>query len=90
MPLRLEHSASRLILGAKIGPPIIDARMRATFDHTGSGSSAQPANLARGPRRNAWWAVILVIAAFGAGTLAAAAYEVLSDIDARGEMEPTW
>ena len=68
-----------------------EARMRTTFDNKGAGSWAQPANPPR-LRRLASWAAIFVLSvmALSLGTLAAAEYEALTDMDARGEVDPTW
>jgi hypothetical protein len=64
--------------------------MRATLDVRGSGTWAQPRNPAHGsPWRRAWWGVIFVMA-FGWGTAIAAAYETLSDQQARGVMDQPW
>jgi hypothetical protein len=65
--------------------------MRAPFDDTGSGGWVQPVKPARARRRRAWGPVILAIMAFGGGTATSAAYEALSDQQARGVMDqPGW
>jgi hypothetical protein len=61
--------------------------MRSTFDTHGSGSWSEPTNPQRVHRfaRISLTAAIL-IAAFCWGTLITAAYDALTDMDARGEM----
>lgn len=61
--------------------------MRTTFENEGGGSWAPPR-----VRRRVRLALIFVlfIMAFGWGTLVAAAWDALSDQQARGEMDPTW
>lgn len=63
--------------------------MRTTFDTHGFGNWSEPAGPARLRRRNA---VILILLALGFmwGTAIAAAYDALSDIDARGVMDRPW
>ena len=64
--------------------------MRTTFNNTGAGGWAQSANPPRVRRRFWWVAIVLFVMAFGWGTLVAAAYEALCDMQERGEMDPTW
>jgi hypothetical protein len=65
--------------------------MRTTFNAGGGGGCTQPADPPR-VRRRARLALIIVllIMAFALGTLIAVAWEALSDMDAHGEMDPTW
>jgi len=65
--------------------------MRATFDELGGGDWPQPVGPLRVRRvaRLALTVVILVLA-FGGGMLVAAAWDALSDQDARGVMDSTW
>jgi hypothetical protein len=62
--------------------------MRANFDTHEAGG--WPARANRGPRGCLALIFILIIATFGWGTTIAAAYEALTDLEARGEMDPTW
>jgi hypothetical protein len=65
--------------------------MRATFEEIGGGGWQRPVgpSRVRGSARLALTVVLLVLA-FGWGTLAAAAWDALSDQDARGVMDSTW
>jgi hypothetical protein len=66
--------------------------MRTTsYDAGGGGAGREPANPPLVGRR-ARIALILsiMVAALGWGTAIAAAYEALEDMQARGEMDPTW
>jgi hypothetical protein len=65
--------------------------MRVTFDtHGGGGGAAYPANSARGPRISAVALFLLFGLAFGWGILIAAAFDTLSDMQARGVMDSSW
>ena len=65
--------------------------MRTTFDSEGGASWALPASPARVRARVRLALVfVLLVAAFGWGTLVAAAWDALSDQQARGDMDPTW
>jgi hypothetical protein len=63
--------------------------MRATFDTHGYGGWAHPASPYRACRRNATIFVLLATA-FVWGTAIAAAYDALSDMQARGVMDGPW
>jgi hypothetical protein len=66
--------------------------MRTTsYDAGGGGAGREPANPPLVGRR-ARIALILsiMVAALGWGTAIPAAYEALEDMQARGEMDPTW
>ena len=64
--------------------------MRSTFDNTEARDWAHPAN-PESTRHRAWLALIfvLIVLALGGGALIAAAYDALTDIDARGVTDPT-
>jgi hypothetical protein len=64
--------------------------MRTTrFDAYGGGGGPRGSPRARSPARLAL-IVALFTLAFGLGTVIAAAYEAFEDMQARGEMDPTW
>jgi hypothetical protein len=60
-----------------------------TFEAGGGGGGPRASPRARRPARLALIVAILLLA-FGLGTAIAAAYEALEDMQARGEMDPTW
>jgi hypothetical protein len=62
-----------------------------SYDAGGGGAGREPANPPLVGRR-ARIALIfsIIVAALGWGTAIAAAYEALEDMQARGEMDPTW
>jgi hypothetical protein len=66
--------------------------MRTTFENEGGGSWAAPASPPRVRHRasRALIFFILLVMALGWGTLVAAAWDALSDQQARGELDPTW
>ena len=65
--------------------------MRTTFNTSGSGGWPEPAAQPRSPRLTRIALIVaLLIAALGWGTLVAAAYDALTDLDAHGEMDPSW
>jgi hypothetical protein len=53
------------------------------------GRSRKDSTHARSPAGFALIVVILLLA-FGSGTAVSAAYQALEDMQARGEMDPTW
>ena len=57
--------------------------MRSTFDNTEAGDWANPAR----PRHRAWLFVLIVLA-LGGSALIAAAYDVVTDMDARDVVDP--
>jgi hypothetical protein len=66
--------------------------MRTTsYDAGGGGAGRGPANPPLvGPRVRIALIFSIMVAALGWGAAIAAAYEALEDMQARGEMDPTW
>jgi hypothetical protein len=62
----------------------------ARFDADGGGGGGGPPGWprARSPARLAM--IVAILLAFGLGMAIAATYEALEDMQARGEMDPTW